>query len=128
MDIKDRFFEAYEYLKKNNNIDSLQSLGNVLGTNKAGVSDLKHGRKKISIDHIVSMINSYPEISLSWLVLGKGSMIESSDRTPTELKSAESNDLNVYLELITMQKKEIARLENEIANLKTKNTQENSSN
>lgn len=120
MDIKDRFFEAYEYLKENKFIDSLQSLGNVLGTNKAGVSDLRHGRKKVSIDHVISMINSYPQISVSWLVLGKGTMIETPDYLQTEQKSASSNDLNVYHELITMQKKEIARLEKEIADLVSK--------
>ena len=128
MDIRDRFFKAYEYLKENGKIDSLQSLGDIIGTNKAGVSDLKHGRKKISIEHVVSMINSYTEINCLWILTGKGEMINEVDfqtkqpniKNATAAEEKSIDNLDIHLELILMQKNEITRLKKELADTRTK--------
>ncbi len=111
MNNNDRFFSAFDLLKKKGLINTYVELAEILNTNKTGINDLKTGKKKVSVDNIKSMIISYPILSLRWLVLGEGEI----ERKKTDVDSIE---INVYNELIMMQKKEITRLEKEIAQLK----------
>jgi hypothetical protein len=67
-----RFFEVVEALKKQRLLTDYVELADILHTNKAGISDLKQGRKKLSIDTIRSMKLSYPQISIEYIVMGEG--------------------------------------------------------
>ena len=75
--VKDRFFKAFDYLKEIEQIKNLQEFADVVGTNKAGMSDIKAERKKVSLENLVSLTEKYPVLSIEWLVSGKGSMIKS---------------------------------------------------
>ncbi|MDZ4329175.1 MAG: hypothetical protein U0945_01165, partial [Flavobacterium sp.] len=108
MSDNERLFIAYDFLKQKGYIKTYTQLAEVLGTNKAGINDLKIGKKKVSIDNIRSMIKSYPEISLNWLVLEEGSM---------EIKKI-SEGFDISTELLIMQKEKIEDLKKEIAELK----------
>lgn len=79
----ERFFELIEYLKVQGLLSNYVELANVLATNKAGVSDLKQGRKKISLEILNNMKLSYPAINLEWIITGKGEMINSGVPVPT---------------------------------------------
>lgn len=70
----ERFFKLYDALKAQGRISTYVQLAEILGTNKAGINDLKSGRKKISLDILLCMKNSYPDINLEWLITGDGGM------------------------------------------------------
>lgn len=111
MTITDRFFEAYEYLENNGLVKNQTTFAVALNTNKAGISDLKAGRKKISIENLQSMNNSYPDIDIEWLVTGKGGMLKSKEAPPDNY-------------VIGLQQKLIEKLEAEIEELKKDNKPE----
>ena len=67
-----RFMQVVETLKEGGAVTDYVQLACILETNKAGISDIKSGRKKLSIDILRRMKLSYPSISLDWIVLGEG--------------------------------------------------------
>jgi plasmid maintenance system antidote protein VapI len=109
MNDNERLFTAYDFLKKIGHIKTYTQLAEVLGTNKAGVNDLKTGKKKVSLDNIRSMIKSYPEISLDWLVMEEGNM---------EIKERKADHFDISTELLIMQKEKIEDLKRELADLR----------
>lgn len=70
---------------------------------------MKNGKKKVSIENIRSMIKSYPEISLSWLVLEEGGI---------EIKEKKRENFDVSNELLILQKEKIEQLKKEISELR----------
>ena len=71
-----RFIEVLDYLKKTGVVSDYLEVASVLGTNKQGISDIKAGRKKLSIEIIKSMKNSYPYINIEYIIMGTGAMLE----------------------------------------------------
>lgn len=74
-----RFFEVVEALKKQKLLTDYVELADILHTNKASISDLKQGRKKLSIDTVRSMKLSYPQISIEYIIMGEGDKFISID-------------------------------------------------
>jgi plasmid maintenance system antidote protein VapI len=105
----ERLFTVYNFLKGKGHIKTYAQLAEVLGTNKAGVNDLKNEKQKVSIDNLRSLIKSYPEISLNWLVLEEGSM---------EIRKNEAPVFDVNTEILILQKEKIEELKKEIIELK----------
>lgn len=66
MDYTDKFFQFYEYLKNKGEISTYVELADILNTNKAGINDLKSGKKKLSLENILSMKKSYLILNLDW--------------------------------------------------------------
>ncbi len=56
-----------------------------IGMQRSAVSHVLSGRNKPSLDFVLRIKNRFPEISLDWLTLGKGNMLES--------KASEGRDL-----------------------------------
>lgn len=84
MDFNDRLFLIFEKLKETDKINTYVDLADILDTNKAGISDLKSKRKKVSAENLNCMIISYPEINPEWLLTGKGSMFrEAAEAQPS---------------------------------------------
>lgn len=69
-----RFIKLVEDLRANDKVADYVQLAAVLGTNKAGISDIKSGRKKISVELLRRMKTSYPHINLEWVIMGVGDM------------------------------------------------------
>lgn len=115
-----RFFEVVEELKSRGVLSDYIQLAGVLETNKAGVSDLKNGRKKLSIDNIRRMKLSYPFINVEYIIMGSGSMVIDEK---TENTSFLNDSSNIYLiEKVAKQAEEIGMLKQQIEQLKEKNT------
>ena len=91
MSCNDRFFQLYDALKEQGRISTYVQLAEILETNKAGINDLKSDRKKISLDILVNMKNSYPDVNLEWLITGNGSMFVSGSAVEKEVIKVESN-------------------------------------
>lgn len=113
-----RFFEVVEELKSRGVLSDYIQLAGVLETNKAGVSDLKSGRKKLSIDNIRRMKLSYPFINVEYIIMGSGSMVIDEK---TENTSFLNDSSNIYLiEKVAKQAEEIGMLKQQIEQLKEK--------
>jgi len=48
-----------------------------IGMQRSALSHVLSGRNKPSLDFVLRIKNRFPEISLDWLTLGKGNMLES---------------------------------------------------
>lgn len=105
--------QVVETLKEGGVITDYVQLACILETNKAGISDIKSGRKKLSIDILRRMKLSYPSISLDWIVLGEGEPFIQENTN----KTATNNDPSQFIDKITQQAEEIGRLKERIAQL-----------
>ena len=83
MDENIRFIEVLDALKNTGRINDYVQAASTLGTNKAGISDIKSGRKKLSIELLRRMKISYPEINLEWVIMGEGNMFSSQQPANT---------------------------------------------
>lgn len=108
-----RFMQVVETLKEGGAVTDYVQLACILETNKAGISDIKSGRKKLSIDILRRMKLSYPSISLDWIVLGEGTPFVQEKANNT----IPNNDSTPFIEKITQQAEEIGRLKERIAQL-----------
>lgn len=105
--------QVVETLKEGGVVTDYVQLACILETNKAGISDIKSGRKKLSIDILRRMKLSYPSISLDWIVLGEGEPFIQENTN----KTATNNDPSQFIDKITQQAEEIGRLKERIAQL-----------
>ncbi|MGY3054344.1 hypothetical protein ACVWYG_002551 [Pedobacter sp. UYEF25] len=122
MSDNEKLFEVFEYLKGEGLIKTLVELSGVLNTNKAGINDLKTGHKKISIENIRDMKNSYPQINLDWWLIDRGDMILPDRNLPMAAEPAPQYDtvsdrqiINSLHKVISAQDKTINALETVIA-------------
>ena len=59
---------------------------------RSSLSHLLSGRNKPSLDFVLKVINAFPEISLYWLLLGKGEFLESnSNATTSKIASSQTS-------------------------------------
>lgn len=81
---------------KAKNLSSSQ-FADKLGVQRSNISHILSGRNKPSLDFIMKIKSSFPEISTDWLLLGKGEMFVnvSSDKSTSEI-SDEIPDINLF--------------------------------
>lgn len=58
-------------------------LADTLGVARAGISHILSGRNRPRFDFLEAMANCYPQISMDWLLTGKGRMYK-NQAVPTE--------------------------------------------
>ncbi len=111
--------EVVDALKQKGAINDYVHLASILETNKAGISDIKSGRKKLSIDTLRRMKSSYPSINIEWIIMGEGDMFH-SQQEPTAPSRFEDKLLNILQEkdtIIREQAEEIGQLRERMAQL-----------
>lgn len=111
MDENLRFISVIDTLKREGIVGSYSQIADILGTNKASISDIKFRRKNVGIDLIKRMKESYPMVSIEWLITGEGEMFRKVD----EPKSMEdSSSLPNDHKTIMQQNSEIIKQNSEI--------------
>ena len=65
------------------NISQAQ-LAETLGVARAGISHILSGRNKPGFDFLESMATRFPQISMDWLLTGKGRMYKDTPAVPGE--------------------------------------------
>ncbi len=108
-----RFIQLLDELKKNGVITDYVQVSAQLGTNKAGISDIKSGRKKLSIELLRRMKSSYPNISIDWIIMGEGEPFINSNAS---MKTSQS-ETSFFVDKITEQAEEIGFLKARIQEL-----------
>ncbi len=120
MDENLRFIALIDDLRTQGQVADYVQLAATLGTNKAGISDIKAGRKKISIDLLRRMKLSYPCVNIEWVIMGEGSMFvqEAKGQEPTLTTSTYLLEMIANKDAsIVEQAKEIGRLEQRVKDL-----------
>lgn len=113
MDENFRFIQVLDELKEKGLITDYVQAANVLRTNKAGISDIKSGRKKLSIGLLRSLKLSYPIINIEWIIMGNGEVFV----TETNNIPVASSDTSYFIEKIAQQAEEIGALKQTIMQL-----------
>ena len=76
---------------------SAASFADKIDVGRSSISHLLSGRNKPSLDFVMKIINSFPEVELYWLLNGKGSFpkkeIRDSPVSPAASHSVPSRDL-----------------------------------
>lgn len=109
-----RFIELIDELKRRGVISDYVQIAARLGTNKAAISDIKSGRKKLSVEIIRSMKSSYPVVNIEWIIMGEGKpFIE----TTTEMNIPQLGDTTIFLDKISKQAEEIGQLKEQVRQL-----------
>lgn len=80
-EVKDRIFKAFDYLKEEGKVKNLQEFADIIGTNKQGISDIKAGRKSVSLENIIKLKEFDAAFSTDWFLSNEGSMIKSYSNT-----------------------------------------------
>lgn len=115
MDENFRFIQILDELKEKGIITDYVQASNALGTNKAGISDIKSGRKKLSIDLLRRMKLSYPSANIEWVIMGEGDAFV----TPKIDNSIDTiSETSFFIEKIAQQAEEIGALKQTIKQLR----------
>ena len=72
--------------------ETASSFAEKIGVQRSSISHILSGRNKPSLDFVMKVLHSYPEVDLYWLMNGKGQFPKTTKIEKTEtLKFSESN-------------------------------------
>ena len=76
--------------------ESASSFSEKIEVQRSSISHIISGRNKPSLDFILKILKTYPDISLYWLLNGKGKMIENKTASSisTPQKPIKKNDVD----------------------------------
>ena len=58
---------------------SVSAFADEIGVQRSSMSHLLNGRNKPSLDFVMKLVDTYPEIKLDWLLKGKGNFPETDN-------------------------------------------------
>lgn len=116
MDENFRFIQVLDELKEKGVITDYVQAANTLGTNKASISDIKSGRKKLSVELLRRMKISYPSINIEWIIMGEGEAFITSESSSEPLMP--KTESSFFIEKIAQQAEEIGMLKQTIVQLR----------
>lgn len=68
--------------------ESASSFADKIGVQRSSISHILSGRNKPSLDFIMKVLTTYPEVELYWLLNGKGEFPAEEHPLPSEKKPA----------------------------------------
>lgn len=80
---------------------SASQFADILGVQRSNISHLLSGRNKPSLDFVLKILENFPEVSVEWLINGKGEMY----------KGIEKPKINAQLEILAPDEKKNTRNE-----------------
>ncbi|MBC9798349.1 helix-turn-helix transcriptional regulator [Sinomicrobium weinanense] len=72
---------------------SASSFADRIGVQRSSISHILSGRNKPSLDFVLKILQTFPEVELYWLLNGKGVFPSEKQKTPKETKAGPSPDL-----------------------------------
>jgi len=76
--------------------ESPSSFADKIGVPRSSISHILSGRNRPSLDFVLKILNSFPEIELYWLLNGKGSFpAEAQKENPSENQSSNMSLKNI---------------------------------
>jgi transcriptional regulator with XRE-family HTH domain len=89
----DSLVERIEIILRSKNL-SPSKLADEIGVQRSGISHIMSGRNKPSLDFILKVLDTYPDISAGWLLRGEGEMSEKDGLIDFETKAETAEDKN----------------------------------
>lgn len=80
-----------------------------IGVQQMTLWEQLNGKRKLSLDSVLAILNSYPELSAEWLMRGTGEMKKGND--------AQEKRLDNLVDVISMQQETIRNLQEKIKQL-----------
>ncbi|WP_237561723.1 helix-turn-helix transcriptional regulator [Flagellimonas algicola] len=73
---------------------TVSSFADSIGVQRSSISHILSGRNKPSLDFVMKVVKTYPDVNLYWLLIGKGKFPAPSekDASPTQLTSEIGNE------------------------------------
>lgn len=106
-----RFVQILDDLRKGGVIADYVEAASILETNKAGISDIKSGRKKLSVEMLRRLKLSYPSVNIDYIIMGEGEPFISDKPV------VQQGETSMFLDRIAEQAEEIGRLKARIEEL-----------
>lgn len=106
-----RFVQILDDLRKGGIIADYVEAASILETNKAGISDIKSGRKKLSVEMIRRLKLSYQSVNIDYIIMGEGEPFISDKPV------VKQGETSMFLDRIAEQAEEIGRLKARIEEL-----------
>lgn len=106
-----RFVQILDDLRKGGVIADYVEAASILETNKAGISDIKSGRKKLSVEILRRLKLSYPSVNIDYIIMGEGEPFISDKPV------VQQGETSMFLDRIAEQAEEIGRLKARIEEL-----------
>lgn len=113
----------FDYLVNNNLIRNQREFAKLIGETDSGYSDMKHGRKKLSLSHIRAIAKNFKQINRDYLLLGKGEIENSiqnnsdpliEDKEFSSLVDSQRITIDCLKETNELLKEKIIRLESSL--------------
>lgn len=92
--------------------ESASSFAEKIGVQRSSISHILSGRNKPSLDFVMKVLSSYPEVELYWLMNGKGefpsqkNMTQNTIERPETKKQTQDN----YISPLSINEKSIERI------------------
>lgn len=67
--------------------ESASSFAEKIGVQRSSISHILSGRNKPSLDFVLKILSTYPEVELYWLLNGKGSFPKNDTQLPPKLQT-----------------------------------------
>lgn len=67
--------------------ETASSFAEKIGVQRSSISHILTGRNKPSLDFVMKILHSYPEVELYWLLNGKGEFPSNQTKTSTNISS-----------------------------------------
>lgn len=76
--------------------ESASSFSEKIGVQRSSISHILSGRNKPSLDFVLKVLSSYPEVELYWLLNGKGEFPYQTEKNPAaENRNSEVSERSV---------------------------------
>ena len=72
--------------------ETASSFAEKIGVQRSSISHILSGRNKPSLDFVMKVLSSYPEVELYWLLNGKGNFPKIAEPTISKIESSEHQD------------------------------------
>lgn len=79
--MENRFKTCVEYLKQKRRIYNATDLANITGKQKSYISEVMSGKRPISEHFVRTFTECFPDISMDWILTGKGDMLNRTVQT-----------------------------------------------
>lgn len=76
--------------------ESASSFAEKVGVQRSSISHILSGRNKPSLDFVLKVLSSYPEVELYWLMNGKGTFPK-KEHTPPPSQQEESKSVQKHI-------------------------------
>ena len=85
--------------------ETASSFSEKIGVQRSSISHILSGRNKPSLDFVLKILASYPEVELYWLLNGKGKFpVQSQQPTPEIKRSSAAQEIPIPIKTETADK------------------------